>query len=175
MSRRWADLGGAATDRRDGLGPVTEFPCRRRPSANSARDSSVTVGRTPHLSTFVSNCGGGRGLEQWFLPGLSAVLACRPFLHRPSPLPLVSPPTHCLRLEGVTVSGLTLESTSLGSILVPQPEAHSSGEPGRRPLKAEITGPNPVCASTFRRTAGPSRPRFLLSVAICLTRARPGT
>src|SRR2546425_4725299 len=54
------------------------------------------------------------------------------------------------------------ESVSLGSnpSSAARLVAHSSSGPGRRPLKAEITGSNPVCATTFYTRNGPPGPFF---------------
>ena len=63
--------------------------------------------------------------------------------------------------DGVTVARLTLNQLVQVRILAPQPDqAHSSSGPGRRPLKAEITGSNPVCATTLYTRNGPSGPFF---------------
>src|SRR5437870_12808895 len=67
--------------------------------------------------------------------------------------------------DGVTVARLTLNQLVAVRILAPQPDqAHSSSGPGPRPLKAEITGATPVCATTAHTRHGPSVPALGLQL-----------
>ena len=58
--------------------------------------------------------------------------------------------------DRLVVGQRTLNPSTKVRILLPQPDmfmAHSSSGLGHRPLKAEITGSNPVCATKVTLTA----------------------